>query len=102
MIHTEKQALKLAKKVIEKFYTDYNVKEGISISFRKKDDLLYDYGEKDVWLAAFLYGASDYGTDVHGFLTILDETLEPIYFHVRGGSGKFLEGDLDGIWPIED
>ncbi len=102
MIQTEEKVLKFAQKVIEKFYLDYNVEEGVSAMFIEEEKLLRNHGVKDVWTVSFMYGEMDYGRDVYGFLTILDENLKPLYFNVRGGCGELSEEDLEGLWPPEE
>jgi len=100
MIHSEKLVLKFAQQIVEKFYLDYNKESGIEASFRERQDLLFEFGNKDIWTVSFFYGKMDYGKDVYGFLTIQDEDLKPLYFNSRGGVGKLTEEDLEGIWPI--
>lgn len=99
MKQTEKKVIAIAAKVIKKFYLDYNSNEEFTAGFRANQDLLFDLGKKDIWTISFEYGKEDFGTDVSGFLTILDENLKPVYFNSRNGAGKLSDDDLDEIWP---
>lgn len=83
MIHTEKQIKTIALKTMKEIDFEYDLEVGLyKIFFDKKDEPLRGPNKGRIiptWIASFEFG-KPYFENRTVFLTIEDETGEPIYF----------------------
>ena len=98
MIHTEKQIKEIAFKAMNDIEFDYDKEIGILyIGFDKSKDIrrgIFSGKSIPTWLVSFEFG-KPYFTPESVFLTISDETGDPLYFQ-HSTAVIELEKDVNG------
>jgi hypothetical protein len=95
MIHTEEEILIIAHKVMSDLEKQFYDKEAVKGASFKKDDELIRGGRKGEKMPLWTVSIIEPVFDNAVFLTISDETGEPLYIQNKHGVAE-IEKDIDG------